>query len=82
METTTQPARSGVEDYVFALARLDKRTKNLVKRLKPGEIAIIDHTDIDRVSAESLIESRPAFIINANFWCLSLTLSNRKCSRT
>jgi uncharacterized membrane-anchored protein len=65
METTTQPARSGVEDYVFALARLDKRTKNLVKRLKPGEIAIIDHTDIDRVSAESLIESRPAFIINA-----------------
>ena len=36
-----------------AIARLDKRTKNLVKRLREGEVAIIDHTDIDRVSAES-----------------------------
>ncbi|MHB8893866.1 MAG: putative cytokinetic ring protein SteA [Candidatus Geothermincolia bacterium] len=50
---------------VTAIARLDKKTKNLVKRLHEGEIAIIDHTDIDRVSAESLIESKPACIVNA-----------------
>jgi uncharacterized membrane-anchored protein len=48
-----------------ATARLDKRTKNLVKRLKEGDIAIIDHTDIDRVSAESLIEMRPSIVVNA-----------------
>jgi len=30
-------------------ARLGKRTKVLVRRLKPGDIAVIDHADIDRV---------------------------------
>ncbi|MBU4301308.1 MAG: hypothetical protein KKE79_06445 [Actinobacteria bacterium] len=48
-----------------ATARLDKRTKNLVKRLNAGEVAIIDHTDIDRVSAESLVERKPAVVVNA-----------------
>jgi uncharacterized membrane-anchored protein len=52
-------------EVIESTARLDKRTKNLVKRLRPGEIAIIDHKDIDRVSAESLIESKPAIILNA-----------------
>ncbi len=47
-------------------ARLDKRTKNLVKRLRPGDVAIIDHEDVDRVSAESLIEKKPALILNAS----------------
>ena len=33
---------------VSGVARVDRRTKNLTKRLKPGEIAIIDHVDLDR----------------------------------
>lgn len=45
-------------------ARLDRRTKNLVKRLKRNEIAIIDHDDIDEVAANSLIDIRPQAIIN------------------
>lgn len=48
-----------------AVARLDKRTKSLVKRLGEGEVAIIDHTDVDRVSAESLIERKPCCVVNA-----------------
>ena len=46
-------------------ARLDKRTKNLVKRLKPGEVAVIDHLDIDRVAAETLVERAPVVVVNA-----------------
>lgn len=46
-------------------ARLGKKTKDLVKRLKPGDIAIIDHIDIDRVSAESLVETGVEAVINA-----------------
>lgn len=46
-------------------ARLDKRTKNLIKHLKPTDIAIIDHDDLDRVSAEMLIESKVEVVINA-----------------
>ena len=38
---------------VWGTVRLDVRTKDLTKRLKAGDIAIIDHQDIDRVSAEA-----------------------------
>jgi uncharacterized membrane-anchored protein len=46
-------------------ARLDRRTKNLTRRLEPGEIAIIDHADLDRVSAETLIRHQAAAVVNA-----------------
>jgi uncharacterized membrane-anchored protein len=45
-------------------ARLDRRTKRLVKRLGPDDIAIIDHADIDRASAEELLESRVRVVFN------------------
>nr|WP_207782710.1 putative cytokinetic ring protein SteA [Phytoactinopolyspora limicola] len=49
---------------VSGTTRLDHRTKNLTKRLKPGEIAIIDHLDIDRVSAEALVACGVAAVVN------------------
>src|SRR6266480_3666078 len=45
-------------------AKLDRRTKNLVKRLSADDIAIIDHTDLDRVSAEALLESGVRVVVN------------------
>ncbi len=45
--------------------RKDHRTKHLVKRLRPGDVAVIDHADIDRVAAEALVERRPAAVVNA-----------------
>jgi uncharacterized membrane-anchored protein len=45
-------------------AKLDRRTKDLVKRLSPDDIAIIDHTDLDRVSAEELVESGVRVVVN------------------
>jgi len=45
--------------------RIDGRTKALTKRLKSGDIAVIDHQDIDRVSAEALLACRPVAVINA-----------------
>lgn len=50
---------------VTGLVRVDRRTKNLTKRLQPGEIAVIDHMDIDKVSAEALVACRPAAVVNA-----------------
>jgi uncharacterized membrane-anchored protein len=46
-------------------ARLDKRTKDLVKRLGRNDIAIIDHVDMDRVSAEALLETGVEVVVNA-----------------
>lgn len=48
------------------VARLDKRTKDLVKRVGPNDIAIIDHVDMDRVSAESLLETGVEVVVNAS----------------
>jgi uncharacterized membrane-anchored protein len=45
-------------------ARLDRRTKHLVRRLTRDDVAIIDHTDLDRVSAEELIESGVRVVVN------------------
>jgi len=45
-------------------ARLDRRTKNLARRLSPDDIAIIDHADLDRVSAEELVESGVRVVVN------------------
>ncbi len=49
-----------------AIARIDVRTKNLAKRIRPGEIAVLDHADIDQVSADSLIKARIKMIVNAS----------------
>ncbi len=46
-------------------ARVDARTKALTKRLRPGDVAVIDHLDIDRVSAEALVACQPAAVLNA-----------------
>jgi uncharacterized membrane-anchored protein len=50
---------------VSGVARLDRRTTRLAGRLNPGDIAIIDHVDLDRVSAQALIAAKPAAVINA-----------------
>jgi len=48
------------------VAKLDKRTKDLAKRLTSDDIAIIDHVDMDRVSAESLVATGVEVVINAS----------------
>ena len=47
-------------------ARVDRRTKNLTGRLQPGDIAVIDHEDLDRVAAEGLLEQRVGAVVNAS----------------
>src|ERR671918_1141897 len=51
---------------ISGTARLDRRTKRLVRRLGPADIAIIDHTDLDRVSAEELLESGVRVVVNVS----------------
>ena len=50
---------------VSGTVRLDRRTKTLTKRLRPGDIAVIDHVDIDRVSADALVNCKVAAVVNA-----------------
>ena len=58
--------KAGEPPGIVAVARVDQRTKNITKRLSPGEIAIIDHADLDRVSAEELVRRKVAAVVNAS----------------
>jgi uncharacterized membrane-anchored protein len=53
------------DGVVQGTAKVGRRTKDLVKRLEPGEIAVIDHADIDRVAADALIDAGVAAVVNA-----------------
>ncbi|AEG61264.1 putative cytokinetic ring protein SteA [Desulforamulus ruminis] len=48
-----------------AIARVDKRTKDLAKRIHPHEIAVICHADLDKVAADSLIAAKVKLVVNA-----------------
>src|ERR1700691_1802820 len=51
---------------VTAIARLDRKTKSLVNRLCAGDIAIIDHADLDLTGADALIGRQVAAVVNAS----------------
>jgi uncharacterized membrane-anchored protein len=65
MRLPTLRRRRDVPTQIGGQVRLDRRTKNLTKRLRPGEIAVIHHTDLDRVSAEALVQAEVAAVVNA-----------------
>jgi len=65
LATLRRGRRSDGLPGVSGVARLDRRTKDLTKRLRPGEIAVIDHVDIDRVSADALVTCKVAAVVNA-----------------
>lgn len=60
---------AGAEGPVRGTARLGSRTKRLVKRLRPGDVAVIDHADIDRIAAEELIACGVVAVLNASPSC-------------
>ena len=49
---------------VEAPIKVDRKTKRLAKRLTGGEIAVINHMDIDEVAANSLVEGKVKLVIN------------------
>src|SRR4051812_6763619 len=62
---TLRRTRTVEPGAVTGIARLDRRTKRLVGRLRPGDVAVIDHVDIDRVAADSLVAVGVAAVLNA-----------------
>lgn len=56
------PARKRV---CHGTAVVDSKTKRLVHRIQPGQIAVIDHRDLDEVAAEGLVKKRVGGVVNA-----------------
>jgi uncharacterized membrane-anchored protein len=58
--------REAAREVIVGRARVGKRTKDLTKRLEPGDIAVIDHADLDRVAADGLIDAGVVAVVNAS----------------
>ena len=54
------------EKTLGAYTRIDRRTKNLIPRLQPGDIAVINHEDLDRLAAEGLVAAKVSAVLNAS----------------
>ena len=65
MKLATLRRRADALPGVSGVARLDRRTSRLVGRLNPGDIAIIDHVDLDRVAAQALVAAKVSAVVNA-----------------
>jgi uncharacterized membrane-anchored protein len=51
---------------VTGTARTDRRTGHLLRRLRPGDVAVIDHLDLDRATAQSLVDAGVVAVVNAS----------------
>jgi len=62
---TLRRTRGAEPGTIIGTARLDRRTKRLVGRLRAGDLAVIDHVDIDRVAADALVAVGVGAVLNA-----------------
>ncbi len=51
---------------VTGTARIDRRTPALLRRLRPGDVAVVDHLDLDRANAEALVGAGVVAVVNAS----------------
>jgi uncharacterized membrane-anchored protein len=47
-------------------ARVARRTQALLPRLRPGDIAVVDHLDLDRATAQRLLDAGVRAVVNAS----------------
>ncbi|NKY88197.1 putative cytokinetic ring protein SteA [Nocardia veterana] len=51
---------------VTGMARVDRNTRRLLKRVGAGDVVVLDEMDIDRLTADRLVEAGVAAVINAS----------------
>jgi uncharacterized membrane-anchored protein len=64
LATLRRPRAGDDPPGAIGAVRLDRRTKNLTRRLRPGDIAVIDHIDLDRLAAEALVSCQVGGVVN------------------
>ena len=62
--TSLRKSRTAPSAGISGTVRLDRRTRSVARRLRPGDIAVIDHVDIDRGAAMALVEAQVAGVVN------------------
>ena len=58
--------RNASRPGVVGIARVDRDIDRLLRRICPGDIAVLDVTDLDRITADALVEADIAAVVNAS----------------
>src|SRR5262245_8427114 len=67
MKLTGLLARSNqARPGITGIARVDRRTDDLLRRIGPGDVVILDQVDLDRVTADALVEADVVGVVNAS----------------
>ncbi len=65
MKFPSRQQPSGARPGLTGTARVDRRTSAVVRRARPGDVAVIDHLDLDRMHAEALVDAGVVAVVNA-----------------
>jgi uncharacterized membrane-anchored protein len=65
MKLSSRHASTSVPGLV-GTARVDRRLSAALRRARPGDVLVVDHVDLDRAGAESVVESGAAVVVNAS----------------
>jgi len=57
---------AGPKPGVTGTARVDRDIDRLLRRVGPGDIVILDALDLDRITADALVEAEVAAVVNAS----------------
>lgn len=51
---------------ITGIARVDRRTRELLRRVGPGDIVVLDQLDLDRATADALVKAEVSAVVNAS----------------
>jgi uncharacterized membrane-anchored protein len=57
---------AGPRPGVSGIARVDRDIDRLLRRVGPGDVVVIDALDLDRITADALVEAQVAAVVNAS----------------
>ena len=66
MKFTTRTRPAPAPAGIHGPARVDRRTSSLLPRLRAGDVAVIDQLDLDRATAQSLVDAGVVAVLNAS----------------
>ena len=66
MKITTRQRSAPALPGLSGTARVDRRTVHLLSRVRPGDLAVVDHQDMDRSTAQALVDAGVGAVLNAS----------------
>ncbi|HSF36554.1 MAG TPA: thiamine pyrophosphokinase, partial [Nocardioides sp.] len=66
MKFAVRPRQAPALPGVHGPARVHRRTASVLGRLHAGDVAVLDHLDMDRATAQTLVDAGVVAVVNAS----------------